>query len=332
MPTEHRFAEAIMSSDDSRYGAMLERLVEWAERQADVRAVVVVGSRASRLRPADQWSDVDLVLAVRDPQTYLTNAAWLSVLGDPMLTCVATLEGQTFHAAWFEGEAKFDFIIVPSGLMRAATFLMRLVARWPVLRHFLPQGVSRQLATFADTIGKGMRILVDKDRWVSRLERARIERPVRAAPEEAQFSNAVSTFWSWALWTAKILERGEVWRAKRSCDHEMKEMLLQMLDWHARSIAGWERETWYLGRFLEEWVDPRAKLALREVFARYDEDDVWRALVATCELYSWVARETAERSNFTYPLHHEGWARERVQAHSSVRATAKSGRPTSACS
>jgi len=321
-----------MTSDESRYDAMLKRLVEWAERQPEIRAMVVVGSRASSLRPADEWSDIDLVLAVRDPQTYLTDAAWLSVLGDPMLTCVATLEGQTFRAAWFEGEAKFDFIIVASGSMRAAALLMRLIARWPALRPLLPLGASQQLATFSDTIGKGMRVLVDKDRWVSRLQRARIQRPIRVAPTEAEFSNAVSGFWSWALWTSKILQRGELWRAKRSCDHEMKEMLLQMLDWHARSIAGWDCETWYLGRFLEEWVDPRAKLALSGVFARYEEDDLWRALAATCELYSWVARETAERSNFTYPLHHERWARERVQAHSSARATAKSGRPTSGCS
>jgi aminoglycoside 6-adenylyltransferase len=321
-----------MTSDESRYEAMLKRLVEWAGRQSDVRAMVVIGSRASRLRPADEWSDVDLVLAVRDPQTYLTNAAWLSELGEPMLTCVATLEGQTFRAAWFEGELKFDFIIVASGAMRAAALLMRIGVRWPIVRHLLPRGVSQQLATFSDTIGKGMCILVDKDRWVSRLERAGIQRPIRSAPEEAEFSNAVSVFWSWALWTAKILQRGELWRAKRSCDHEMKEMLLQMLDWHARSTAGWNRDTWYLGRFLEEWVDPRAKLALREVFARYEERDLWRALAATCDLYSWLARETAARSSFAYPLQHERWARERVQAHSSVGARAKDGRPTSSCS
>lgn len=256
-----------MTSDESRYNAMLKRLVEWAERQAEIRAVVVVGSRASSLRPADEWSDIDLVLAVRDPQTYLTDAAWLSVLGDPMLTCIATLEGQTFRAAWFEGGAKFDFIIVASGSMRAAALLMRLVARWPALRHLLPLGASQQLATFSDTIGKGMRVLVDKDRWVSRLQRARIQRPIRVAPTEAEFSNAVSGFWSWALWTSKILQRGELWRAKRSCDHEMKEMLLQMLDWHARSIAGWDCETWYLIVCWEHnWPEcPLPVLELRKV-------------------------------------------------------------------
>lgn len=329
-PDQSQF-KATMTSE-SQYEATLKRLVEWAERQPDVRAVVVVGSRASSLRPPDEWSDIDLVLGVTDPQRYLTSAAWLSAVGDPLLTCVATLEDQTFRTAWFEGEEKFDFIIVGSRSMRVAALFLRLVARWPALRRLLPGRVSQQLATFSDTIGKGVRILVDKDRWVTRLVQARIERPVRTGPRQGEFSNSVSAFWSWALWTAKIVQRGEVWRAKRSCDYEMKEMLLQMLDWHARSIAGWNRETWYLGRFLEEWVDPRAKLALREVFARYDEEDLWRALAATCELYSWVAQETAEHLGLTYPLDHERWARDRVQAHSLSQGTATSGPPMRGCS
>lgn len=42
--------------------ALEASIVVWAGGRADVRAVVVVGSRARSLHPADAWSDLDLIL------------------------------------------------------------------------------------------------------------------------------------------------------------------------------------------------------------------------------------------------------------------------------
>jgi hypothetical protein len=39
----------------------------------------------------------------------------------------------------------------------------------------------------------------------------------------------------------------------------------------------------------------RALEQLHDAYARYDADDVARALTATVDLFRWVARETAER-------------------------------------
>ena len=38
------------------------RVIAWAESQPDIRAIIVVGSRARRDSPADEWSDLDLVI------------------------------------------------------------------------------------------------------------------------------------------------------------------------------------------------------------------------------------------------------------------------------
>ncbi|OGO52327.1 MAG: hypothetical protein A2148_01525 [Chloroflexi bacterium RBG_16_68_14] len=102
----------------------------------------------------------------------------------------------------------------------------------------------------------------------------------------------------------------------------MKDLLLRMLEWHARATHGWDYETWYTGRFVDRWADPRAAAALRETFARYDEEDVWRALFSTMELFGWLARETAERMNFTYPAAAEERVTEWVQARFLKRPTA----------
>jgi hypothetical protein len=64
-----------------------QRITSWAETQPDVRAILVVGSRARRDRPVDEWADLDTMvfcMAVRlSPAPVLCRtrlAAWLLVL------------------------------------------------------------------------------------------------------------------------------------------------------------------------------------------------------------------------------------------------------------
>src|SRR5437773_1768547 len=103
----------------------------------------------------------------------------------------------------------------------------------------------------------------------------------RGSPD---FLALVQRFWHGPIWIAKHLRRGELWRVKTLAEAPGHLSLLQMLEWHACARNGWDYDTWDRGRFLEEWADPRAVVALREVFGRYDADDTWRALFASMEL------------------------------------------------
>ena len=49
------------------------RVVTWAESQPSIRAILVVGSRARRDFPADEWSDLDLMIFATDFEGYLVN-------------------------------------------------------------------------------------------------------------------------------------------------------------------------------------------------------------------------------------------------------------------
>ena len=72
-----------MTERVARFLAELER---WAQAEADVRAALVIGSQARSDIPADEWSDVDVVLAVDDPEARIRDAGWLTAFGTPELT------------------------------------------------------------------------------------------------------------------------------------------------------------------------------------------------------------------------------------------------------
>jgi aminoglycoside 6-adenylyltransferase len=106
--------------------------------------------------------------------------------------------------------------------------------------------------------------------------------------------------------------------ANYECAYELRTHLLRMIEWHARAMNGPDYDTWYWGRFMERWADPRAVAALPGVFSAYDAAASRRALLATMDLFSSLARETADRMRFPYPDEAERavseWLRARLPA------------------
>jgi aminoglycoside 6-adenylyltransferase len=165
---------------------------------------------------------------------------------------------------------------------------------------------DRFVGAAADVLGRGVRVLVDTDGALdSLLSRVPPRRPPEP-PSQDDLTEIVNDFWYHAVWAARKLRRGEVFTAKGCVDAYMKRLILRVLAWHAQAAGN--VDTWHEGRFLEGWADPRALERLRAAYGHYDEDDVRRALLATMDLFSWLAAETAERHGLAYPAETESYA------------------------
>ncbi len=91
-----------------------ERFVAWANTRQDIRAAIVIGSRARVERPADEWSDLDLVFFTANPEYYLSKTDWLESIGNPLLTFVQNTPtgGQRERRVLFDSGLDVDFTIV----------------------------------------------------------------------------------------------------------------------------------------------------------------------------------------------------------------------------
>jgi aminoglycoside 6-adenylyltransferase len=284
-----------------------QRFAAWAQAQPDIRVAVVVGSRARTDHPADEWSDLDIMVVTTRPERLLGSSNWLKNIGEYWFTFLEPTPtgGRMERRVLFEGALDVDFAVIPYGRIRQAARFLPMLRKFPLLFRLLPKGMAQRiredLADAANIFGRGLRVLVDKEGLAAKLPLVFAEaRPYRP-PTQREFLNAVNDFWYHAVWTAKKLRRGELWWAKLCCDSHMARLLLEMIEWHAHAMQGADCDTWQLGRFLEEWADPRALAGLRHAFAHYDEDDIWRALLVSMDLYRWLAIETAERLGHPYP-------------------------------
>ncbi len=260
------------------YGAVAAKVAEWAESHPDIRAVIVVGSFARPGGMADTWSDLDLIVFADDPAAFVADSTWLQQFGAVLAPKLSDHgRGTPEWLVLYEDGSKIDFMFAAAG-----GNLAHMLGAFP----------------YQDVLRRGVRVLVNKTPSPGSLPPPAPPAP-EVRPSADAFANTIYGALIAADKTARLLRRGDPWRAKMLCDAEIKGYLLDMLAWHAQATEG--HDTWYDGRFLDHWADPRALAALPSCFAAYEASDLWRATEATLDLFAWLAAETAQRWGFVLP-------------------------------
>jgi aminoglycoside 6-adenylyltransferase len=170
----------------------------------------------------------------------------------------------------------------------------------------LPAAVVQQMliqrvpAEIADVLRRGFRILVDKDGLALRLtDRARWPESPQTLPTELSWIETSHDFFYHVVLAAKKAKRGELWAAKSTCDGYLKNLMLRLIEWHAKAKS--DRDTWHKGRYLEQWAKPEVLQDLPSTFAAYTLADVQRALLANLRFYERFGREVARALEYRFP-------------------------------
>jgi len=254
------------------------RIVKWATNEKAISALILCGSRARIVRPADEWADLDLEMYVDDVQFFCDDARWIEQFGTVWTHLQLEEDGADVLLVLYDGAKKVDFHIFPVATLERA-----------VAAQTLPSAYLR-----------GYRVLLDKNGLAGQLPPPLIEPLTHDRPEPADFAFQVNAFWYGAVYVAWQIRRRNLWVVKFR-DWTMKEHLLQMIEWHTQAANAWQVDTWNDGHFLTEWASPRIVASLHDAFGHFNATDSWRALLATMELFGQLARETAARLEISYP-------------------------------
>src|SRR5947209_20478068 len=129
-----------MSHSPRTMTELLERIITWAEGNPDIRAALLVGSRARTEVPADEWSDLDIPLIAANPDHYLSTTGWLQEIGEPWLTFLeGMIVGGQERRVLFAGGLDVDFAL------------------------FSPERFRQIVGEIPAVIARGVRVLVGKD-------------------------------------------------------------------------------------------------------------------------------------------------------------------------
>jgi aminoglycoside 6-adenylyltransferase len=276
-----------MNSYPLSYTELEAAVLNWADQNPNLQLALVVGSRARRQPPADEWSDLDLILFFDDPAPWSGTNTWLEAFGGIELA---------YSQASPAGDIEW-LVLYASGLK--ADFM---VARFPPQikneadrKDYLLHGPFKEVLAF------GLRLLVDKRGEFGDLPKKIGTAVATSLPDEAIYTYHLHRFWMDCIRVAKFLRRDELWRAKMLCDCAMKQQMLTLLEWLALANGASAAQVWYEGRNLSNWADSSALEALPDTFGRLESADLWRALHASLQLFQRLAQECSQRLGYPYP-------------------------------
>jgi aminoglycoside 6-adenylyltransferase len=266
---------------------LLPILVEWAEANEAVRAILLTSTRAIPDAPVDILSDYDVILVVRDIQPWVTDHAWLEDFGQVLVAYWDPIHPDSFtgvdvcsNVVQYTSSLKIDFTLWP-------VRLLKLVARAPALPAELDAGYVVQL---------------DKDHLTEGMLPPSRKAYVAKPPTLAAFQTLVNDFLSDAPYVAKCLWRDELLPAKWCLDYDMKLVYLrQLLEWRVELDHAWSLPVGALGKGLKKNLSPEIWTSLEHSFAGASLEANWLALDRTLALFRQLAKQVGEALDYGYP-------------------------------
>ena len=255
-----------------------KRFVGWASANPDIRAAIVVGSRARRDNPADEWSDLDILLFAQNVNRYQDQQDWIEALAPTWMVLQSrTVMNDPEQVVLFAGGFRTDFVFHTADVLSGVKDMVE--------NNQVPAVIAR-----------GARVLIDKDHAIPKLPAPTRPGPAQP-PSQADFQKAVEKFWFQAVFAAYQLRRGEMVPFK-AVDIGLKWQLISLLEWNVHSLKGGAVDTWHAGRFLSEWLDPGDLAEFSASYAPCNREESWTAFNILLDLYQRKALETARQLGY----------------------------------
>ncbi|MGN0633248.1 MAG: aminoglycoside 6-adenylyltransferase [Oscillospiraceae bacterium] len=271
---------------------IFDRLIDFAEKSGEVRALVLFGSRARTNKICDEYSDYDILMFVNEPEKFLHSDGWLCEIAKPEISFIEqTFAGGMERRVYFSNALDMDFIIFSESEMSGV----------------LSDDITQMC------LSRGWKVIVDKCGCSEMMSEKMPADTGRKQLSESEFENTVSCFWFHTIWAYKKLMRGERWAAKMCIDAYLKTLLLSIAEYKAAADYGENADTWHDGRFFDEWADSEILSQLDGAFGGYTDTSLITALKNTMDIFSKAARSAAQKLGFHYPEQAERFAYETLK-------------------
>jgi Streptomycin adenylyltransferase len=261
-----------MTSGEEAWDSSLSR---WAHAQADIRALVQIGSRVQEGAGADSWSDYDYQLITSSPRKY-RDGSFSEKLGPCWAFGSRMVFGNSLKVtAVFEGALEADFVV-----LRHIEVLIAVTAlRWPQTARLWPRALVRGVADLRGVVGSGWKMIKGGAAWERRYSRVSYySNPLT----EDEYNQWCGEFWSQLVWVAKKVGRGEYRAAQRGIHEHLLENTLRMLEQEA--LLGGLR-AYPRGRRAELWMNPE-QLRATDLSSRPERAALVAALGQVADAFS----------------------------------------------
>jgi len=263
--------------------SILNKIIEWAENESDIRALILEGSRASNSH-IDELSDYDLNVFVVNHIKYTKDNNWIN----------------KFDQVLIYQKEKFFYknIEIPTRLVVYKNNPKVDFSFWPI--NILHEIIDNKI--LPESYKSGYKVLLDKDKITDGMLSPSNDGFLIPKPTENELLTTIYNFWFEAYCIVKYLKRDNLWYAKMLESGPIKKFMLKMILWNESSKYDWKNNKIHLqGKNLETQVSKDIKKSFNNCFSKYNKSDTWHSLIGMIELFKRLSYEVTMKMNVEYP-------------------------------
>lgn len=270
-----------MRSDEQ----VLKQILDFAQNDSNIRAVVMNGSRVNPNVRHDIFCDYDIICFVHDLEMYVRDRSWIPYFGDLVI--------MQFNRHDEQPENQFVYLMQFADGVRIDLSFARM--------NMIVPSVEDSLTV----------VLLDKDHSIPAIPDPNESSYITKKPNKAEFDLMVNEFWWVSTYIAKALWRNEPITAKYLFEVILRDCLNRMVAWYIAMQHDWQINVGKMGKKFGKLLPAELWQELLSTYPGIEEDTIWQALFRAGNLMRKLGIPVAENLDYTYHFQED----ERVTAY-----------------
>ena len=261
-------------------------IIDTAENDDRIRAILLNGSRANHKIPSDKYQDFDIVYIVDDLASFNSDLSWTNVFGDKLI--------------W---QLPDDMVVGAKNEKKGGSFaLLMLFKDGNRIDLTLLSKDKIETVYQADSLTV---VWLDKDNIFSNVDSPNDTDYLVKEPGEKEFLDTCNEFWWVCTYVAKGLVRNEIIYSKEMLETAVRPMFMNVIAWHIGTETNFSVSVGKGGKFMKGFLSPALYNRILQTYSDHVLENNWNALFLMMNVFGELAGTIAASLKFTYLIAEE---------------------------
>ncbi|WP_406242464.1 aminoglycoside 6-adenylyltransferase [Tissierella carlieri] len=255
---------------------VMKQILDFANSEDRVRAVMLNGSRVNPNAPKDIMQDYDIVFFITDIEdlSYKIDQSWISAFGELVI----------MQQNDFEDGAYIFLMQFKDGIRIDLSF----------------QDIRRiEESAREDTLSK---ILLNKDDIELKLPRPNDSSHYVLKPSKKEFDELLNEAWWIQTYVAKGIWRDELPLAKYMFDVILMDCIRKLLSWYIGENHKWNVNVGKCGKWFKGYLSDEIYNDFISIYPTIDYEEMWQSLFRAGKFIRRIGEPLAEPLGYSYPI------------------------------
>lgn len=253
---------------------ILRKIINFANQEDNIRAVIMNGSRVNKNAPIDMFQDYDVIMMTDEPNIYFINQQFINSFGDLIIFQHNNLDDQAHvYLMLFKENFRID---------------MRFLSYNQVLKELQQDSLSL--------------ILLDKDKMLPTIPDPDDSSYFIQKPSDEEFNETTNEFW-WCLTNvAKGIYRDELPYVKSMYEDVVRKAFNIMIDWYIGINYDFKINPGKFGKWYKKYLDKDLYENIVKTYSGISYHDIWNSVFTACEVFRFIGNKVADYFGYKYPI------------------------------